>query len=328
VLQYCYTPARFAHPDLSPGEDAQLWLAGYSLESVEFRQVFHKGQGPSMHLKAVALLGAVAFLGAAQAVYAADMPVKAPVHSEPAAAVPYNWSGFYVGGNAGASWAKSDVTSNLIPGPVVPGSAALYGGVPANIAVINAIGTGSLSGNGRFTGGGQIGFNWQFAPSWLVGIEADFNSFNEKLSLSRTGTTTIGPATVTNSLSTNWLATVRGRIGVTFDRLLLYVTGGAAFTDLNYSQVYSDGAAPPGAGSSSKKSTKTGWTVGGGGEWALSDRWTVKAEYLYVQFDGQNTTTLLCAGGCGTFSQNLTGVTGDLRVHIARIGLNYRFGGL
>jgi len=281
-----------------------------------------------MRAKAVALLGAAAFLGAVQAVYAADMPVKAPVHNDPAAVVPYNWNGFYIGGNVGASWAKSDVTSNLIPGAVFPGSGALLGGVPANIGVVNGIGTGSLSGSGRFTGGGQIGFNWQFAPSWLVGLEADFNSFNEKLSLTATGTTTIGPATVTNSLSTNWLATVRGRIGVTFDRMLFYVTGGVAFTDLDYSQIYSDGAAPPGAGSSSKKSTKAGWAVGGGGEWALADRWTVKAEYLYVQFDGQSTTTLLCAGGCGTFSQNLTGVTGDLRVHIARIGLNYRFGGL
>jgi outer membrane immunogenic protein len=279
-----------------------------------------------MRLKAVVLLGAgVIFFAAAQSVYAADMPVKASVHNDPSA-VPYNWNGFYIGGNVGAAWAKSDVTSNLIPGAVVPGSIPLYG-LPANIALVSALGTGSFSGNGRFTGGGQIGFNWQFAPSWLVGIEADFNSFNEKLSLSAAGTTTIGPATVTNSLSTNWLATVRGRIGVTFDRVLLYVTGGAAFTDVNYSQVYSDGAAPPGAGSSSRKSTKTGWTVGGGGEWALWDRWTVKAEYLYAQFDGQNTTTLLCAGGCGAFSQNLTGATGDLHVHIARIGLNYRFGG-
>ena len=280
-----------------------------------------------MRAKAIALLGAAAFLGAVQAVYAADMPVKAAVH-DPAAAVPYNWSGFYVGGNAGASWAKSDVTSNLIPGAVFAGSGALLGAVPANIGVVNSAGTGSLSGSGRFIGGGQIGFNWQFAPSWLVGVEADFNSFNEKLSLTATGVTTIGPATVTNSLSTNWLATVRGRLGVTFDRLLLYVTGGVAFTDLKYSQIYSDGAAPPGAGSSSKKSTKAGWAVGGGGEWALADRWTVKAEYLYVQFDGQSTTTLLCAGGCGTFSQNLTGATGNLRAHIARIGLNYRFGGL
>jgi outer membrane immunogenic protein len=283
-----------------------------------------------MRLKAVALLGATAFLGAAQAVYAADMPVKAPVHNAPAAAVPYNWSGFYIGGNAGASWADADVTSNLIPGPAVPGSAALFGGVPANIGIVNGLGTGSLSGDGRFTGGGQIGFNWQFAPSWLVGIEADFNSFNEKLSLSRTGNTNVGgptPTTVTNSLSTNWLATVRGRVGITFDRILLYVTGGAAFSDLNYSQIYSDTGAPPGAGSSSVKNVKTGWTVGGGGEWALADRWSVKAEYLYVQFDGQDTTTLLCAGGCGTFSQNLTGATSDLHVHIARIGLNYRFGG-
>jgi len=289
-------------------------------------------------LKAAALLGAAAFLSAGQAAYAADMPVKAPVHSAPAAAMPYNWTGFYVGGNVGASWANSDVTSNLIPGAVVPGSAGSLFTTAGNIALINALGTGSLSGSCRFTGGGQIGFNWQFAPSWLVGIEADFNSFNEKLSLSATGTTANifgpAPATVTNTLSTNWLVTVRGRIGLTFDRLLLYVTGGAAFTDLNYSQIYSDGVSAAngtGAGSSSIKSTKTGWTIGGGGEWALGDKWSIKAEYLYVQFDGLSTTTLLTAQQTAApfnlFSQNLTGATGDLDVHIARIGLNYRFGG-
>jgi len=283
-----------------------------------------------MRVKAIALLGAAAFLGAVQAVYAADMPVKAPVHNDPAAVVPYNWNGFYIGGNVGGTWANSDVTSNLIPGAVVPGSAPIFATAP-NINLVSALGTGSLGEKGRFLGGGQIGFNWQFSPRWLVGIEADFNSFSEKVSLSATGIATVvaaptsRPATVTNTLRTTWLATVRGRVGATFDRLLLYVTGGAAFTDLEYTQTFS--LVPGAAGSSSVKSTKTGWTIGGGGEWKLADKWTIKAEYLYVQFDGQSTTSLLCAGSCAANSQNLTGVTGDLRAHIARIGLNYRFGG-
>jgi opacity protein-like surface antigen/outer membrane protease len=243
------------------------------------------------------------------------MPVKAPP-------LAYNWTGFYIGGSAGAAWGKSSVTSNLIPGGV-GGVGALFGD-PADIAVVNAVGTGALDAISGI-GGGQIGYNWQVAPTWTVGVEADLNSFAQHRALSQIGETTSGPASVTNSLDSTWLATVRGRIGAPFERSLLYVTGGAAFTDLSYTQNYSDLGAPPGVGISSVKSIKAGWTVGGGGEFALADRWSMKAEYLYAQFGGQSTNTLLCAGGCGTFAQNLTGSTDKLSANIYRVGLNYRF---
>jgi outer membrane immunogenic protein len=278
-----------------------------------------------MKFKSAVILAATLAFSGTHAVSAADMPAKAPVLNAPVAAAPYDWTGFYVGGNVGGAWANSDVTSALDPSAV-----ALFS-LAANVAVVNALGTGPLGRDGRFTGGGQIGFNWQFAPDWLVGVEADFNSFDANLSSSRSGTTTIGGATLVNTVSTNWLATVRGRVGVTFDRALLYVTGGLALTDLDYSQNFFVASAPPGSGSSSSKTIKAGWTVGGGGEWAVTGRWTVKAEYLYVEFDGQSTNTLLSTTtGCGggallPCSQNLHG-SADLHAHIARIGLNYRFG--
>jgi outer membrane immunogenic protein len=253
-----------------------------------------------------------------------------PVYKAPPAVAPviYSWTGFYIGGNVGGSWSTDSVTSTLVPGGAIPGLGGIFG-VPSNIALANALGTGSLNGNGAFTGGGQIGYNYQIGRNWLVGVEGDFNSLSPNRTLTGTGVSTIGPLTITNSVNTHWLATARGRLGATFDRLLIYVTGGAAFTDQKYTQTFNLASAPPAFGTSSVRSTNAGWTVGGGAEWAIWGAWSVKAEYLYAQFKGLNTTTLVCAPNCAApaFAQNYLGSTNHLGVNIARVGLNYRFGG-
>lgn len=148
--------------------------------------------------------------------------------------------------------------------------------------------------------GGTAGYNQQLGKV-VLGLEGDIDWAH----LHGTGTSTLCP----NGCSTSdtWLSTVRGRVGYAFDRFMPYVTGGLAIGDIR--------ADTPGfAGGST---TNTGWTVGGGIEFALPGNWTAKAEYLHVDLGDYN-----CGGACG-------GVPNDnvsMHDNIVRAGVNYRFG--
>jgi outer membrane immunogenic protein len=113
------------------------------------------------------------------------------------------------------------------------------------------------------------------------------------------------------------LGTVRGRIGWAFDRLLVYGTGGAAFASLK--DQFTD---PPGVGpigfTSAPSSSVSGWTAGGGIEYAFADHWTAKAEYLHVGFPDRSVTTTVFPGSAYSF------VFKD-SLNIARVGINYKF---
>jgi outer membrane immunogenic protein len=258
---------------------------------------------------------------------AADMApryTKAPVMvADPA----YNWTGFYVGLNAGASWTDSsfflDLTPCTLAGSCVGGR--VYGN-PANQALVSSLGTGAVRGSANFTGGGQIGYNWQVQRT-VFGIEADFGYFDPKLSLSGTGIGTTGdPVTVSQSLRSDWLATVRGRLGYAWDRALLYVTGGVAISEFHYSQsIVTTLAAATGALNVSD--TKVGWTVGAGFEYAMTPNWSVKGEYLYAEFDGLAGRSALVANDGSGNSNIYNASVGRLENHIARVGVNYRWGG-
>jgi outer membrane immunogenic protein len=150
-----------------------------------------------------------------------------------------------------------------------------------------------------FIGGGQIGYNWQAVGSpWVFGLEADFQGAD----LSNSGT--IGGVTL--NAETNMFGTVRGRVGYAWDRTMLYATGG-------YAYARNEITASAGGASISNNEWRSGYTVGGGIEHALWDRWTAKLEYLYVHTDDSTVT--------------LAGVpfTGDNNINIVRAGLNYRF---
>ena len=290
-------------------------------------------------------LGALLTLPASAAdmvrpVYKAPMVAPAPI---------YNWTGFYLGGNVGYGWGSHDATQRIVSGPgfvIVPLGTALYGG-PQNF---------DLDPRGVI-GGGQIGFNWQFAPAWVFGLEADIQASGMKRTANCVQTCNsatviapgVGPATFPVSFSENsaqhkihWFGTVRGRVGLAAGSSLFYVTGGLAYAELerNASVAASTGfIGVPGltvntfSGSFNAKSTKTGWTLGGGMETALFGNWTLKAEYLYLDL-GSVTETFntvfqsLVVGGqvgqVGTVAEVRT-ITSDLKDHIVRVGLNYRF---
>ncbi|MGD9920495.1 MAG: outer membrane protein [Pseudorhodoplanes sp.] len=229
---------------------------------------------------AIALLSTTALFGiSAQPASAAD--IARPVYKAPPPVVAmYNWTGFYAGGNIGWGWSSGD----------------------GDIIINGAAGTFSGSGDGFF-GGVQAGYNWQNGP-WVVGIETDFQASAGNGSISGFA----GGNTLTASGDSPWFGTIRGRLGVAQDRALWYVTGGALYSKSEYDGIVT------GFGPFSGSDTTWTWTVGGGLEWALFDRWTAKIEYLYA---GPSSSVP---------SIPATRVTdGWADTHIIRTGLNFRF---
>jgi len=256
---------------------------------------------------------------------AADMALKAP----PAPAPVCVWCGWYVGVNAGGAWGRSDTQSPL--GNTGGGTGQQY--IPSVVIDINNQAAQRVNTSG-FTGGVQAGYNVQF-NNLVAGVEADFNALNLK------GTTTTSapftgfpvPAggvapTYTNTVSTNWLVTARGRLGFTpTNNLLLYGTGGVAVTNFKYSHTFVEGVFPGtslGTEAAAVTTNRAGYAVGGGVEFALAAHWSVKAEYLYMNFGTINTgpaPVVFPAGAGGSVFNH----SANLAVNLARAGLNFHF---
>ncbi|MCP3466141.1 outer membrane protein [Bradyrhizobium sp. CCGUVB23] len=260
----------------------------------------------------LALAAVTAITGSASA---ADL---APVYTKAPAAV-YSWTGFYVGGNAGGQWGSSDPsTSTIYASPGYFGSTS----VPA----INAVGAQHINSS-SVTGGFTAGYNWQVNNA-VFGLEGDINYFGFKGSSSGTGTYPCcapDTFTVNSSVSADWLATIRGRIGfLATPNWLLYATGGAAIADVkanfNFTETFY-----PATESGTIRDTRVGWTAGVGGEYAVGNGWSLKAEYLYVDL-GRATTTSTNITGAST-SSNVFTHSVDLKSNIVRVGVNYKFGG-
>ncbi|WP_084805445.1 outer membrane beta-barrel protein [Bradyrhizobium sp. NAS80.1] len=203
-----------------------------------------------------------------------------------------NWTGWYVGVNAGASLSQVNAFSPNLPGPdVVVGE--------LDIAHLGA------------TGGVQAGFNWQASPSWVAGLEADFGHLGIERTVQQWNDQ--GDAL---EVKADWYGTIRGRLGYTTGPSLLYVTGGAAFVNVkNTFSSFDDFSRSSVPVESSK--TATGWTLGGGIETMLGGNWSAKAEYLYIDAGDA------FVNGARFFEK----VSFENRFHIYRAGLNYKLGG-
>ena len=233
-------------------------------------------------------------LEAAGSARAADVLVgAAPVAGPPP--VVYNWTGFYLGGNVGGHFGNDDISTTT------------------GVAAIDTISSTALKPQGVLAGL-QAGYNWQIG-NVLVGIELDGNWMDG--TASRTLTNFGPPLNRGDVLATDvnpvFLTTVRPRLGVVFDRFLVYVTGGLAVSTFKTTDSFTQGGT---VFATSKSTTRTGETIGGGLEYAFLDSWTFKAEYLYTSF-----------GSYDTDIQNNTVVHHKYSDNIARIGLNYRFFG-
>ena len=265
-------------------------------------------------MKKIALAVCVLAISAVSA-SAADMAVKA---APPVVASAYSWTGFYVGGNVGGGWGNSDPSTSTVFNNTYFAS--------INVPGVNAAGQQSNQPNG-FVGGLQLGYNWQ-AGNFVLGLEGDINSFNLSGSASTTAVYAGAPPggvcpascfTINSSASTDWLATIRGRLGVAANNWLFYGTGGAAFTTLKGTFAFSDGGGVT-ESPVSLSNSKTGYTVGGGVEAGLSPKWTVKAEYLYVNFGTISATGTLIAQTTGQPMFHSM----DLKANIVRVGVNYK----
>ncbi len=268
------------------------------------------------------LLGTVAVITVAgvDCAMAADVPVKAPSVTPPAV---YNWTGFYGGVTAGAAWGQYDARTSTVGGSYLDAVSA---------AAVNAAGIQSIKPSG-FATGIEGGYNWQIG-NLLLGVEADlqavnFNGATNSGGVPYPGTPAGKSFTVTSYGNANWLFTARPRVGfVAANHWLFYGTGGLALTRLQSDFSFVDSVPGDNSVAASTESgkfdtVKVGYTVGGGVEAPLTDRLSLKAEYLYVDFAntaGAVTANSLPAGQVFTHSS-------DLKADIVRAGLNYRFGG-
>ena len=254
-----------------------------------------------MHRLASALATAVLALAFGHAASAADLRRPAPAPMAPAPA-PFSWTGFYIAGHVGWGWTDTDV--NVGSAPFLFDTSSF-----------------SHSDDG-VVGGAQIGYNWQFAPNWVIGIEGDFSGTG--IHDSRFGAMTVGGFVIPGaghalSRDIEWLATIRGRLGYAWDRSLFYITGGGAWAHVNATAA----SVFPGVSfTHSLSDTLSGWTIGAGYEWAFAQGWSARLEYLYYNFDRHSGT------GVPDFAVPFASTIDwdDTKLHVIRVGVNYRFG--
>jgi outer membrane immunogenic protein len=305
----------------------------------EVFQLFNDEAG----MKKIALSLAALAVTAGSAL-AADLPSRKGPPVLPPPPPPPLWTGFYVGLNAGGGWANSStITTTAAPIFNNPGLGCGNANECVVAAAASANGVVNSSNGGGFIGGGQVGYNWQFYNSFVVGVEADIQGIAGGSSRN----STLGGAVVPNfgvgnvyttgtaaSRSIDYFGTVRGRLGwLATPTLLVYGTGGLAYggVNLNYAQI--SALTPPGfttnpffAGAAFSD-TRTGWTAGGGVEWMFWPNWSAKVEYLYYDLGRVSVNSAaLQVNAVGTpfigyGSQASTHFNGN----VVRAGLNYHF---
>jgi outer membrane immunogenic protein len=229
------------------------------------------------------ILAAAALTVGAYGAQAADLPSSKMAPIGPTF-LAYNWTGFYVGIQGGYQWGNVDGTN-------------------CNVALTVCF-PFSNDPDG-FVVGGHVGYNFQF-NQFVVGIEGDIEYSDMK------GTVSFDPGlTRFHRVSgENWQGSLRARVGVAFDRLLVYATGGVAFADMGY-DVGFIGAVPY----HTISKTHTGWTLGGGVEYAFTQNVTGRVEYRYADYGS--------ASGTNVTTNSV--LSNDLQTHTVRVGLSYKF---
>jgi outer membrane immunogenic protein len=249
------------------------------------------------------LIASAAALAAGGQALAADLPPPvAPPPRAPAmyisVAPPYNWSGFYIGGNLGAGWNSGGSVSDTF------GS--------------------TFSGSGqttKFIGGGQVGVNYEFWGGVVVGAEAMFDWLPNT---TNTWTATAGPTapvpgTLASATFTNRWLTTAGKLGYAWDRVLVYGKAGGAWVGANNPNLTVGGL---GQTLSSTTTNNFGWTAGIGVEWAFAGNWSARAEYDYIGLQNQS-ITVAPGGAFGGDTININ----NRAISLFTAGLNYKFSG-
>lgn len=256
--------------------------------------------------------------------FAADLPRRAPPPIFTPVPV-FTWTGAYFGVNAGYAFTESDTIRTV-------GIGALQANVDNGLRRASV----SVAQDG-FTGGGQVGYNYQFTPGRgiVVGLEADAQYTDLQTSrVERIFNPAINPNQLTNTYRTDlsFVGTVRGRLGYAFDRVLVYGTGGFAYGDVTQSVAFQTNAPVTYVGNRSR--IETGYAYGGGIEYALptdsflnffkSNAVTIKAEYLRYDLGSRN----LLAASTGAPLSPGVGYISRFRTEgsLVRAGINFKFG--
>ena len=230
----------------------------------------------------LSIAAALALLSGTQ-VSAADLPPP-PLYAPPPV---FSWTGFYLGINAGYGFGQSSWSD------------------PFNGS------TGNFNTSG-FLIGGTLGANYQIG-SFVIGLEGDGDWNDANGTTFSVAGNCVGVGCTTKS---EWLATIRGRAGFAWDRVLFYGTGGVAFGDVEAAA----GGLPFASG------TQTGWTAGGGIEWAFAPNWTGKVEYLYVNLGNFSCPATSCGANNGAIPPVFSPSTVTFTENIIRAGINFKFG--
>jgi outer membrane immunogenic protein len=254
---------------------------------------------------------------------AADLAyTKAPVVAV------YNWTGLYVGGTVGGGWQRSRTDYGSDPsyplGPIIFIPAQDFG-VLARSSSQNGAGV---------LGGVTLGYNWQ-RSAVVLGVEGDWSWTGLK------ATSVVAPVpccffptlTTTTETRTDWLATLRGRIGVlAAPQTLLFVTGGLALGEIKTSTTVVPSSATSSCANNSlcaagvASATRAGWTVGAGLEQGFAGNWTVKVEYLHYDLGSVSHIATEASPGFPVFlGQPVLNVNTKVSGEIGRVGVNYRF---
>ena len=288
-----------------------------------------------MRSKIVSLLAVAFGLGVAQAASAADMPTKAPILKAPVVVAAYNWTGCYVGGNGG--WKGARFHGETADTPT---TTATLGGLGTVTSSADSTGIGNVNSNsGAF--GGQVGCRWETTDHWVWGFEGDFDWTNVNGSAFATpipGGTVFIPADSFSSRM-QWESSIRAMLGHSWDRVLLYATGGVAFASVKMDGNYpaaigtfiggGPGLYPASSGSQTK--IVPGVTVGVGGAYAIDNHWEFGAEYRFTAYQKTDFALGTVAGVCGISGGatlcTANPVTGhmDLQTHEVLLKLNYKF---
>jgi outer membrane immunogenic protein len=230
-----------------------------------------------------------------------------------------DWTGFYLGINAGGNWGEADIRT------LATNDAYL------NVfqSSVNAHGKGNLDPEG-FTAGVEGGYNWQFSESWVLGMELEFDSLytNETRHFMAPYDPTSDVSAIytqTQNLRTEWVFMLRPRLGYAVDDLLVYITGGLTLAQLKIDNSFFDGAF---YSQGDKSETEVGWAVGAGLEYLLEgdfQNFSVKLEYLFADLGDISTSSDFgTQQGVGVIPQ-IFDYTADFHTNIIRLGANYYF---
>jgi outer membrane immunogenic protein len=268
---------------------------------------------------AIALLAGVAAVAGGHAASAADLAIPPPPPPLP------SWTGFYIGAHGGAALPGGSDWKFQDPNGFFSG------------ANLNQSGNQALGGVGGF----QAGYNWQFAPAWVVGVEGDFSwaSLSDHRTAEPLVFSTVPPALANNTLvemsaNTQWLASARAKLGFTgWWNTMFYATGGVAWANIEYAA--QQASEPPNSPTDFRSTTsfntiKTGWVAGGGAEWMATTNILLRAEYLYYNINAATDGSSVWPSVPGVLLLGLPGRPfnyswSNYNVHVLRVAASYKF---